>query len=300
MASALGKRKRRDQITDLDVDHVSTPDDNSANLQAFFRQHFESTFEPLPGSVTPPSLVHSIEHSIETQQSDGEPESDWNGFSDHDEECAETVLCTSSAPSKADISKDEFRTFMVGAQIIAVHYDEADYVLWQSAKPPSSVLQVLSTAKRKQPQSLENDETSTDAANLKKDLALQRLLKESHLLDSKSSLSHFGQNRHKAMDLRLQDMGSKTSVFTQKNMPLAQRKGITAKATEREELRRREAQENGIILEKDGKRKRKDNIMRQRGIGAPSVGKFQGGMLKLNKKDIAEIEGQKKFARRKR
>ena len=161
------------------------------------------------------------------------------------------------------------------------------------------MLQVVSTAKRKLPQSTENDETLTDAANLKKDLALQRLLKESHLLDPQSSLSHFGQNRHKALDLRLQDMGSKTSVFAQKNMPLAQRKGITAKVTEREELRRREAQENGIILEKAGKRKRKDSIMRQRGIGAPSVGKFQGGMLKLNKKDIAEIEGPKKIARRK-
>ena len=147
---------------------------------------------------------------------------------------------------------------------------------------------------------MENDETATDAANLKKDLALQRLLKESHLLDSQSPLAHFGQNRHKALDLRLQDMGSKTSIFAQKSMPFAQRKGITAKITEKEELRRREAQENGIILEKVGKRNRKDSILRQRGIGAPSVGKFQGGMLKLNKKDIAEIEGPRKVARRKR
>ncbi len=95
-------------------------------------------------------------------------------------------------------------------------------------------------------------------------------------------------------------MGSKTSVFAQQRMPLAQRKGITAKATEREELRRREAQENGIILEKVAKSKKKGDSMRQRGIGAPSVGKFQGGMLKLSKKDVAEIEGPKKNARRKR
>lgn len=95
-------------------------------------------------------------------------------------------------------------------------------------------------------------------------------------------------------------MGSKTSVFAQQRMPLAQRKGITAKATEREELRRREAQENGIILEKVAKSKKKGDSMRQRGMGAPSVGKFQGGMLKLSKKDVAEIEGPKKNARRKR
>ena len=129
-----------------------------------------------------------------------------------------------------------------------------------------------------------------DAANLKKDLALQRLLKESHLLDPQNSLSHSGQNRHKALDLRLQDLGSKSSVFKQKNMPLAQRRGIKVKAAGKEENRRRTAQENGIILEKEVKGKRKDHSKRQRGIGAPSVGKFQGGMLKLSKKDIAEIE----------
>ena len=147
---------------------------------------------------------------------------------------------------------------------------------------------------------MDNDELSTDAANFKKDLALQRLLKESHLLDTQSSLSYSGQNRHKALDLRLQDMGSKTSVFGQQKMPLAQRKGITAKATGKEEIRRREAQENGIVLEKPTKSKKKDQNMRERGIGAPSVGKFQGGMLKLSKKDVAEIEGPKKIARRKR
>ena len=83
-------------------------------------------------------------------------------------------------------------------------------------------------------------------------------------------------------------------------MPLAQRKGIIAKATKREHLRRREAQENGIILEKATQSKKKDDSMRQRGIGAPSVGKFRGGMLKLSKKDVADIEGPKKIARRKR
>ena len=83
-------------------------------------------------------------------------------------------------------------------------------------------------------------------------------------------------------------------------MPLAQRKGIAAKATEREELRRREAQENGIILEKKAKSRKKAHTVKQRSIGAPSVGKFQGGMLRLNKKDVAEIEGPKKIARRKK
>lgn len=70
-----------------------------------------------------------------------------------------------------------------------------------------------------------------------------------------------------------------------------------AKVAEREGTRRRTAQENGIILEKAVRGKKKDERKRQRGIGAPSVGRFQGGMLKLSKKDVAEIEGPKKASR---
>lgn len=80
-------------------------------------------------------------------------------------------------------------------------------------------------------------------------------------------------------------------------MPLNQKRGISAKATEKEGVRRREAQANGIILEKANKAVRRGEDKRQRGIGAPSVGKFQGGMLKLTKKDVANIEGPKKTRR---
>ena len=167
-------------------------------------------------------------------------------------------------------------------------------IFLQSAKPPSFGVTTVSTGKRKQVDSADIDDASADAANLKKDLALQRLLKESHLLDPQSSLVHSGRNRHKALDLRLQDLGSRSSIFQQQNMPLTQRKGIKTKAAEREENRRRMAQENGIILDKAVKSKKRDESKRQRGIGAPSVGKFQGGMLKLSKKDIATIEGPKR------
>jgi len=95
-------------------------------------------------------------------------------------------------------------------------------------------------------------------------------------------------------------MGSKSSIFTQQKMPLAQRKGILAKSAERDDVRRRQAQENGVILEKAVKGKSRDSSKRQRGIGAPSIGKFQGGMLKLSKKDVADIEGPKKSLRGRR
>jgi hypothetical protein len=77
-------------------------------------------------------------------------------------------------------------------------------------------------------------------------------------------------------------------------MPPSHRKGIVAKKKEKEEFRRREARENGIILEKvsmkgrgGGERKR------ERGVGGPGVGKLVGGTLRLSKKDIYDIEGPK-------
>ena len=79
-------------------------------------------------------------------------------------------------------------------------------------------------------------------------------------------------------------------------MPMAHRKGIIAKKTEKEETRRRDARENGIILEKarvvekKGKDTRKD-----RGVGGPGVGKFSGGTLTLSKKDISDIEGSRNY-----
>ena len=80
-------------------------------------------------------------------------------------------------------------------------------------------------------------------------------------------------------------------------MPLAQRKGIIAKAAERDQSRRKEAKENGIILEKRAKGKKRPEARRQRGVGAPSVGRFQGGMLKLSRKDVDDIVGPQRASK---
>ena len=82
-------------------------------------------------------------------------------------------------------------------------------------------------------------------------------------------------------------------------MPLAQRRGILEKSAKKERNRRQEAFENGIILEKPTKRKDKVT-KRQRGIGAPGVGRFHGGTLKLSRQDVAEIQGPKKAGSGKR
>ena len=104
-----------------------------------------------------------------------------------------------------------------------------------------------------------------------------------------------GKNRHRATDLRLQALGSKTSILKQEKMPMSHRRGIIAKQSEKEDKRRKEARENGIILEKvKMSAKRGSDGKRDRGVGAPGVGKFSGGTLKLSKKDIFDIEGQRK------
>jgi Domain of unknown function (DUF4602) len=103
-----------------------------------------------------------------------------------------------------------------------------------------------------------------------------------------------GANRHKANDLRLQALGSKSSILRQDKMPMSHRKGIMAKASEREERRRSEARENGIILEKVKKARKANLDRRERSIDGPGVGMFRKGMLRLNKRDVAEIEESKR------
>ena len=117
MAPIMGKRKRRDQMVDTETTLALPADEDSSNVQALLRQHFESTFEPLPELLAhAPSL-----QSFYDKASDDELESDWEGFSECGKEHAETVHYSTSVPSTADVSKDEFKTFMVRRQIVTIH-----------------------------------------------------------------------------------------------------------------------------------------------------------------------------------
>ena len=163
-------------------------------------------------------------------------------------------------------------------------------MLEKGSKPPvvDDSLAVPDKGQKNDPDTPE--ETVAEAMNLKHDLELQRLLKESHLLDRSSgpNLGHI--NRHKAIDLRIQSLGAKSSMFTQK-MPPLHRRGIIAKANRKEATRRREAKENGIVLEKEVKARSGKIARRDREVGVPTVGKFQGGTLRLSSRDIRDIQG---------
>ena len=142
---------------------------------------------------------------------------------------------------------------------------------------------------------------SSEAANLKHDLALQRLLKESQLLDpgsfKGSTAVPEGKSRLKALELRMKDLGAKDSLSQQQKMPLSHRRGIMAKASDREERRRKEAAENGVILER-AKARAQVGKRRERSVGGPALGKFKGGTLKLSSKDVRAIEGPRQSSMR--
>lgn len=75
---------------------------------------------------------------------------------------------------------------------------------------------------------------------------------------------------------------------------MSHRKGMIAKAKERETSRRIHARENGIILERPKSTKAATSKKRDRGVGSPAVGKFKRGMLTLSKRDVAEITGERR------
>ena len=278
MATMLGKRKRRASLSSESPVQNPESDGNDTQEALLFQQYFEKQFMPLE---QPPSLMKEISEDSKIGPDSDQGESDWEGLSEGPETQVEVIQDLSLLQTEKDALSKEWKTFM-------------------STKPPSKPTTPAQDKKPKSSKSADLDDESNEAVNLKNDLALQRLLKESHLLDPQSSLDVHGPKRHRALDLHLQDLGSKTSLYRQQKMPLAHRKGITAKVVERDEMRRREARENGIVLEKAKKVMKVSGGKRLRGVGGPSVGRFQGGMLKLSRKDVESIEGPSKKSKVKR
>jgi hypothetical protein len=170
----------------------------------------------------------------------------------------------------------------------------------QSSKPPPSGLPETTTApkkaekegKGKDKDSGDDENAEDEKLNLKNDLALQRLLRESHLLDANSgSLEVTGAARLKALNLRIEALGGKREVVKER-IPMAMRKGIDEKRVNREKKRRREAKEAGIVLEKEVKERKERKRVKGMGVVAePGVGKWKNGGLVLSKKDVASITG---------
>ncbi|PNP78470.1 hypothetical protein FNYG_08416 [Fusarium nygamai] len=294
----LGKRKAEPE-----------PLVSQEDAAAIFRRHFEAEFAPLPEAETAKSDFKKTKHegssnNIERKEEEDNNKSDedygeWGGLSDEDsvteEEQNPTIQVVDHSskqpPKPASMSKRELKAFM-------------------SSRPPEQT-----TPKTEQSLSATSSSSNTlpeDAPSLlAQDLELRRLLAESHLLAPAISASGTtiapkafatGRTRQKATDLRVQALGSKVSIHKQEKMPMNMRKGIVAAADAREAKRRREAKENGVILEREtGKKKGRRDRGRDVAVDRPGVGRLKGAELRLSDKDIKSIEGGRDaFGRRSR
>ena len=156
----------------------------------------------------------------------------------------------------------------------------------QTSKPPSAT-SPLANPTTPRPATAHPEDASSLLAS---DLALQRLLSESHLLSSATSTTKRS-TRHVTTALRLAALGATPAAPAR--MPMAHRQGIEAKRATRESARRAEARETGAVLaRKRGQpRERRPRGKREAEVGGPAVGRWRGGTLVLGRKDVREIRG---------
>lgn len=92
-------------------------------------------------------------------------------------------------------------------------------------------------------------------------------------------------------------------------MAMKERRGIQAARDGREAKRRKEAKENGVVLEREsagaaaGKGKGKKRTAGARDMGVvdrPGVGRLRGAQLKISERDVQSIENTRDTFGRKR
>jgi hypothetical protein len=272
----LGKRKRRASLEPKAK--PDTPSKDIKKAQDLFQKHFEAAFQPI--------AVNDRTSDIDT--SEYGDNTDWEGISEAEEEDIPDVQVIEHVHAISDTS-------ILDAKSARKAY--------MTSKPPPTSTAQTSTKSSNLDATSSKTKSATELTS--EDLALHRLLTESHLLsESTTSLDPTLKARHAAQDLRLRALGAKKplAVLSAGNMPMVARKGIQNKRKMKEDERRREAQEAGIILEREGGKKTrerektrgKSKSAYKRDVGAPSVGRWKGGTLVLGKSDVAEIERQAK------
>jgi hypothetical protein len=291
----LGKRKRETFVAARgdrdDSAESSSGGEVEDGAEMIFKSYFEAQFAPLESGAAP--LKTKAERTKQVEELEEDSGSEWSGFSADETQEVEVVSHVGQdVREKDEIEKLELKAFMVCISLNPNSDSTLTKSYLQSSRPPSTSSSSTKNTKQKP---LDDEDPKSEAANLANDLALQRLLRESHLFSSNptSQLSHSGSSRHRAIDLRLQSLGSKDSVFKQQKMPLAHRKGIVEKGAMREGKRRRDAKENGIVLERKGGKERRKGGRRELEVDGPGVGRWKEGMLRLSGRDVRDIEGPK-------
>ncbi|KAL6811017.1 hypothetical protein GGI42DRAFT_349976 [Trichoderma sp. SZMC 28013] len=311
--AVLGKRKAPEPT-------VSTED-----AQEIFRRHFEAQFLPLPEAKRKAKAVEEEDGSEDDSGSEG---GDWDGLSNEDDEDEDEVEDGEDEDDDEEEEEDEDEDDTPVIEVVDHSVSQApttstmskrELKAFMSSRPPDQTSSPKPTA---QPPSSSKSSAALpeDAPSLlAQDLELRRLIAESHLLQTNKPLSlaaalsttsspnaqpkafSSGRVRQKALDMRIQALGSKTSILKQEKMPMHMRKGINAAAVEREAKRRREAKETGVILEREtGKKKKRDRKSGGGGGGfGPAVGRLKGAELRISERDVKKIEGTRDtFGRR--
>jgi hypothetical protein len=353
MTTVLGKRKSRASVTPKAAAPAEKPAISEEEAREIFRRHFEAQFAPLDESTTTKTKtktktqkksngksrgkvqksIDAIEDDdVEDMRSSDEEEDDDDGDDDDEDDEDEQGDNWDGLSGSEGQDDDEDDDESEANKIEVVDYTQSntpktnplaaalakrEAKAYLSSKVPlASVGGDDDKANGKTKQKNHNKTpTEEDSADLvKNDLALQRLLSESHLFNptkrsgsligSAVTTEHIGRNRHLATDMRVGALssgngakgGGASSIYKQDKMPMSHRKGIEGARRDREAKRRREAKENGIILEREassgsGGKKFSAARKRERAVDAPAVGKMRGGMLRLSKRDVAEING---------
>ncbi|KAK6502409.1 hypothetical protein TWF506_002990 [Arthrobotrys conoides] len=315
----MPKRKRSSPSDASEATMSTSKSSNQDAINAIFRANFESKFGTIDISPVVPKAseadntsssskkrksINSKQHTTDaSSENDDDEDDDDNGSEDDDSDLnlEDSDSEAISDENDDDDDKDDDN------KVEVITYDfsrrgpppttKPSHRSFMSSKPPSSASS--STSARPQPSSkLSKSEEAAEALNLKNDIALRNLLAESHLLDS--TLSHStAKNRHKAIEARIVALGGQP-LKQKGNIPMAIQKGMKAKQKLIAEKVKREAKENGVIMDKESKRakerrKNKERQTRRRGegrdagVGHSKIGKFRGGELRLSRRDVASM-----------
>ncbi|KAG7883299.1 hypothetical protein KL937_000472 [Ogataea polymorpha] len=191
---------------------------------------------------------------------------------------------------------------------------------------PITLEELKRNKKAQEEQLLKGSKSKSDEEDIKNDIALERLLSESHILaDTRGSiysgadltlqtLDHenpVGNARVKALNSRIQKVAEVNGNGKKKleKMPMEMRKGMIKAHLRKVEKYEREAKDAGIVLAKKkkeefrqlsdrgvtsistriGKGIKKDKRIRDRGLKINTVGKSTRNGLVLSQKDIDKI-----------
>ncbi|ODQ65514.1 hypothetical protein NADFUDRAFT_50796 [Nadsonia fulvescens var. elongata DSM 6958] len=310
----LGRKSRRPKADDAsDNERENKGQENQLDEMSYLeimRRNFETQFGQVEG-VNPIVVERSEpeknkeDENSDDNQLDKEFQDDIDAdFSDLENNDSDISLLDSDfeMPSELEDSGDESD----GPLIVRFDQDDrssgpvaskADRKLFMSNKAPLLEAVPLECNRRSR-----NTKTAPDdEINLEHDIALQRLIKESHILaehgnDPSSSgfsgvdlsLQPMGKTRLKILESRIENLGAKS--LKGDKMPMSVRKGIDAKNTDRRTKYEKHAKEAGIILSKpDFKNQEKKKIVkRDRGLKIQSIGRSTRGGLVISKEDIAK------------